>query len=309
MPPIEPRPKRAGLRELGLSGWRSVVARSLVRSARDRLTMNAASLAFHWFLAMPPTALALLGAASLVGIAPGELRLVVRDVGLLLPAEAARVVDLALHTPLSKRQSIAAVAAGGAIALWSAVESMSALEVALDVAYEVDRDRGWLAKRLLAVPLVALTIVLGGAAFALLVLGKPLGELLAGTLPVAAAEVTALWDVIRFGGALALVIVLLSAYYAFGPNRRSMWDWLSPGSAIATVSWVLLSVGFSVYLASFGHESRTYGTFAGVAVLLLWLFLSGCAVLVGAELNRELERVLEAGPARTGGPARDQQQR
>jgi membrane protein len=92
-------------------------------------------------------------------------------------------------------------------------------------------------------------------------------------------------------GALILIMLLLSAYYAIGPRReRFVWRWITPGCVVATVGWLLASLGFSVYLNRFGHETRSYGTFADVAVLLLWLYLTGLAVLVGAEVNCEVER-------------------
>lgn len=93
-----------------------------------------------------------------------------------------------------------------------------------------------------------------------------------------------------------LVLALLSAYYALGPNRAHLrWRVVSPGSLVAAVFWLGASAGFSFYLNDFAHESRTYGAFAGVCVLLLWLFLTAVAVLVGAELDCELERVRSAG--------------
>jgi len=121
------------------------------------------------------------------------------------------------------------------------------------------------------------------------VLGDPIRSLFPTAFPLARSTFDALWVVIRWGGALVLVMALLSMYYAIGPNRARPRRWISAGAVIAAVGWMAASAAFSFYLDHFGHESRTYGAFGGVAVLLLWLFMTALAVLLGAELNRELD--------------------
>jgi membrane protein len=171
------------------------------------------------------------------------------------------------------------------------VEAMAALQVGLDVAFEVSSDRGFVRRRLVAVPLLVLTVLLGGAASGLLVLGDPIRALLPSSVALARSTSDAAWSVVRWAGAMALVVLLLSAYYSFGPNRkRSRLQWVSPGAVVASVGWLGASAAFSFYLDHFGHESRTYGAFAGVAALLLWLYLTGLVVMLGAELDCELNR-------------------
>lgn len=267
-------------------------ARVVRESARDRITMIAASLAFHGFLALLPVVVATVGLLDLVGLSSAELHSLVHDTSVLLPSQMAGILNRDLLRPPSRVTNLAEVVLGLGVALWSSVEAMAALQVALDVAYEVPRDRGLLGRRAMALPLLGITVVLGGVASALLVLGGPLAQLLPGAVhPVLA--------VVRDGGSLVLVTLLLSALYTFGPaHERAIWEWVSPGAVLAAAGWVLLALGFSFYLDHFGHESRTYGALAGVAVTLLWLFLTSVAVLLGAELNRELERMARA-PAPT----------
>jgi membrane protein len=143
----------------------------------------------------------------------------------------------------------------------------------------------------MALPLIAVTVVLGGAASGLLVLGDPIRSLLGSSAALARPAFDFLWTVIRWAGATALVVLLLSAYYTLGPNHPKIrWRWISVGAVVAAGGWLGASAAFSFYLDHFGHESRTYGTFAGVAVLLLWLFVTALAVLIGAELDCELAR-------------------
>jgi len=268
------------------------VGRATVReSARDRITSSAASLAFHWFLAVFPAAVAAIGIAGLVGLSPDTLHRVVHAIGVLLPVQVSQVLDQALRRPPHGQAGGLGVALGTLVALWSAVEAQASLQIGLDVAFEVPGDRGFLGRRLMAVPLVALTILLGGSASVLLVLGDPLRALLPHHIALVTPAFDAAWELLRFGAAVVLLLLLLSAYYTLGPCRQQLrWRWLSAGSATATAGWLAASVGFATYLDHFGHESRTYGAFAGVAVLALWLYLTAIAVLVGAELDAELAR-------------------
>lgn len=298
---------KAGIRRLVGRWWR-VVRSAVASSARDRITTNAASLAFHWMLALFPALLAAVVVLGLVGLSPGHERAVVRDVGVLLPSQAAQAVDTALRNPAKGATGGLAVALAVAVAMWSGVESMAALQVGLDVAYGVRVDRGFLRRRLMGLPLLGLTLVLGGAASVLLVLGDPIRSLLPSSVALARPAFDALWAVIRWAGAIFLVMVLLAAYYVIGPNRlrsRSRLRVASPGAVVAALGWVGSSATLAFYLDHFGHQSRSYGVFAGVAALLLWLYLTAMAVLLGAELDAELLGTRRSPPALpdSGGPA------
>lgn len=272
------------------SGLPSVTLDALRSSARDRITTSAASLAFHWALAIFPAALAGVAIAHLVGISSSAMTTLIHDLSVVLPSSAVTVLAGALRSSSSRTASTVEVVSGLAVALWSAVEAMAALQVGLDIAFAVRRDRGFLARRLRALPLLGAMVVLGGAAFALVVLGHPIGELIHRSLPGVGSVFDLAWTVLAWAGALLLVTLLLAVLYAFGPNRsRPLGRLVTPGSALATVGWVVASLAYSIYLRDFGHASRDYGALAGVAVLLLWLFLTAVLLLVGAELDRAWE--------------------
>jgi len=266
------------------------IARAVLRSSsRDRITTGAGSLSFHWFLAIFPAAVALAGAAGLVGLSGHELRSVVHGIGVVLPSGVSQVLTEALRRPASARTSILEIVFGLAVAVWSGIESMAALQVGLDLAYEVDADRGFVRRRLMALPLLGATVVLGATAFALVVLGPPIATLVHRDVPLAGV-VSVVFDLARVAGALVAVMLLMSVFYALGPNRpRFRFRWVTSGSLLATVGWLLASVLFSYYLNRFGHEATSYGAFADIAILLLWLFLAATAVLLGAELDHVLE--------------------
>jgi len=215
----------------------------------------------------------------------------VHGVDVILPVQMSQTIDQALRNPVKGAGGGVEVVGGLLVALWSGVEAMAALQVGLDVAFEVRSDRGFVRRRVVAVPLLVLTVVLGGAASGLLVLGDPIRALLPSSVALARSTFDAAWVVVRWAGALALIVLLLSVYYSFGPNRdRTRLRWVSPGALAAAVGWLGASAAFSFYLNHFGHESLTYGAFAGVAALLLWLYLTGLAVMLGAELDCELDR-------------------
>jgi membrane protein len=209
-----------------------------------------------------------------------------------MPSQTSQILSQALVHKATKGTSRVEVVLGILVAVWSATEAMAALQIGLDVAYEVRRDRGYFGRRAMAVPLLVLTLVLGGSASTLLVLGDPIRRLLPSHFPLVTPAASFAWSALRWGGALVLIMLLLSAYYAVGPRReRFTWRWVTPGSVVATLGWLAASAAFSLYLNRFGDETHSYGAFADVAVLLLWLYLTGLAVLVGAELNSEAERL------------------
>jgi len=271
--------------------WPGIVRKVFTEAVADRVTTSAASLAFHGFLAIFPAIIAAVGVVGLVGLSASQLRSLVHGVDVVLPVQMSQTIDDALRNPVKGAGSGLEIGLGLTVALWSAVEAMAALQVGLDVAFEVRSDRGFVRRRLVAVPLVVLTIVLGGAASGLLVLGDPIRALLPSSFALARSTFDAAWTVVRWAGAMALVVLLLSVYYSFGPNRtRSRLRWVSPGAVVAALGWLGTSAVFSFYLDHFGHESRTYGALAGVAALLLWLYLTALVVMLGAELDCELTR-------------------
>lgn len=279
------------LRTLDVRAWPTLLHKVLTEAIEDRVTTSAASLAFHGFLAIFPALVAAVGLVGLVGLSASELRSLVHGIDVLLPVQMSQTIDEALRNPTKGAGGGVEAAAGLAVALWSGVEAMAALQVGLDVAFEVPSDRGFVRRRLVALPLLVLTVLLGGAASGLLVLGDPIRALLPSSVALARSTFDAAWAVVRWAGATALIIVLLSVYYSFGPNRKkSRLRWVSPGAVVAALGWLGASAAFSFYLDHFGHESRTYGTFAGVAALLLWLYLTGLVVMLGAELDCEIER-------------------
>jgi membrane protein len=285
--------------------WRDVV-RSVRRHMRtDRVNVAAQAFAYRWFLSIFPTIIALLGVATLVTLPQSVVVDLIHGVTRALPAGAADVFTKAItHAANHSTRDLFATIVASAVALWNAVSGMVVVEQGLDVAYGIASDRSFLAKRLVGTILLTGAIILGGAASALVVFGSSIGRAIKHSSPFSGDVFAGGWTALRWIVALVLVNLLFTFLYNVAPNRKMRWHWWSTGSLFATSVWALVSLLFSLYTSDFSSYSRTYGAFAGVAILIFWLYLTGLAILVGGEINAALDgQRYESAPANRVGAA------
>lgn len=280
--------------DLDRGPWKDAVKELGTRYQEHRVPLASGGLAYYWFLALFPALIALVGLVSLLGLGQQVTDTIVQGAQQALPQGASDVVSTAVQNAgQGGGGGLVAVIVGGAIALFGATKGMTALQQAMDIAHDVDADdqRGFFAKRGVAVVMLAATAVLGLSAAALVVFGQPLGQLVQNYVPVGDTVFSWAWTAVRWVAAILLISVLFSVLYYLAPSERSAgWRWVTPGGVVGAVIWAAASFGFSYYINNFGSYGETYGAIAGVVILVLWLFLTGLATLVGGELNAALDR-------------------
>jgi membrane protein len=174
-------------------------------------------------------------------------------------------------------------------AIWSSSTAMTAIISAFNRAYDIHEFRPWWKMRLVAVGLTIALAVFTVLAFAFVIGGGDLAGWVA--RQVGAGDVfAAAWSVGQWAVALALVVLAVDLVYHFAPNADTTWVWITPGSLLATVLWLAASVGFKIYIQNFANYTAVYGAIGSIIVLMLWFYLSGFALLVGAELNAEIDK-------------------
>jgi len=268
------------------SGWWQITRRSMKEVGEDNLSLIAKGVAYSWFLALFP---GLIAAVSIYGLVttPEEVTSQVANLSSSLPESAKSLITTQL-------QSLAGASGGAlsiglvlstALALWSASAGMSGLVTALNVAYDEEEERNFVIKRGLGLLLTVGFLLFLGLAIALIAVFPFLAEQLDGGTPV-----QVLLEVLRWALLVVIAVVALGLLYRVGPDRDApSVKWLSLGSVVATIMWVVASLGFAFYVDNFGSYAKTYGALAGVVVLLLWFWITALVVLIGAEINAEAE--------------------
>jgi membrane protein len=287
--------------DLRIRGWFSVFKRTVTEFRDDNLTDWAAALTYYTVLAIFPALIALVSILGLVGQNPqttNALLSIIDDIGPSSAVDTFRGPIEALVT--NKSGAGIALAIGLAAALWSASSYVGVFSRASNAIYERDEARPFwkLRPTQLAITLVmVLLVALVGIA---IVLTGPLATAVAKPIGLGSATVT-VWNIAKWPVLLAIVMLILAILYYWAPNvRPPKFRWITPGSVLAVVVWIIASAAFAIYVANFGSYNKTYGSLAGVVIGLIWLWISNIAVLLGQELNAELEREreLQAGDSR-----------
>lgn len=274
-------PKTEGTRgagsplDLPVRDWKSIVKETVKEIREDRITMAAAGTAFYFFLALFPALIAAVGLLDLLNAGPVFLSSLTDSIRRSMPGGAGQILISTISSAQegSKGASLFAAIFGIGVALWSATAGMVALQIGLDIAYDVPKERPFLKARAFALLLVIATGVFGAV-----------------PAPFFALK-GAVWSVVGWLVTLVSITTLFAVYYYLGPKReKPNWKWITPGGVLGSMIWILASLGFTLYVKNFAKYADTYGPLAGVVILIFWLYLSALAILVGGELNAQLEK-------------------
>ena len=268
-------------------GWKDIVWRTVEQISADRLLLIAGGVVFYGLLATVPAITALV---SMYGIftPASTINAQLSFLADVMPAGAYQLISdqVVRIAGNSDGKLTLAFILGLGIALWSANAGVKAIFDALNVVYDEDEKRGWI-----KLNAISLSFTFAGVVVLILILAAVVALPLVLAFVGFAAQQQAGWlSLLRWPVMFALVVFGLAVLYRYGPSRQhAKWRWVSVGSVFAALSWIALSVAFSWYLSKFADYNATYGSLGAVIGLMMWMWISTAVVLIGAELNSEIE--------------------
>ncbi|MDT8386563.1 MAG: YihY/virulence factor BrkB family protein [Thiogranum sp.] len=275
-------------RQIPARGWKPVLRRVRHKVSDDDIGLVSAGVAFYGLLALFPALAALVSVYGLLSD-PAQVTEQFSQLRTVLPGQAYELLQTQLQqltSPASSNALGVGLILAILLALWSATKGTKSLIKALNIAYDEHEERGFLRLNAVAFTLTLFLVLLGILVVGLIVaLPIVLNFLGLGAI----AETAVNW--LRWPLLAAMVLFGLAVIYRYAPDRRqARWQWVSWGSGIALLLWLIASGLFSYYVSNFGNYNATYGSIGAVIILLMWLFITALVMLLGAELNAELER-------------------
>ena len=281
------------------TGWFATLKRTMNEFSEDNLTDWAAALTYYGLLSLFPALIALVSVVGVIGDPQSTTRTITDIVTRIGPESAAQTFSGPIES-ITSNQSRAGIAlvVGLLVALWSASGYVGAFMRASNVIYETPEGRPiWKLRPLQMLVTLAMVILLALVALGLVLTG-PIVDAVAEPIGLSSTATT-IWDIAKWPVLAALFVTMISILYYASPNVKLRgFKWVTPGSIVALVVWVLASAGFAFFVSNFGSYDKTYGALAGMVVLLIWLWITNLAILFGHELNAERERSAEIGEGR-----------
>jgi membrane protein len=303
----QPQPERAEpirtdpeLSDLSKRDYLAIIRRAGKETLDDNVPMIASALAYSAFLAIPSVLLVATGLFTLVA-GPDTISNLMQHLGQIAPKETVTLLNDSLQRLNDHpATSIAMTIVGFLIALWATTGAMNAFITGLNIAYDRKDSRNFVKKRIVALQMTACMIVAFLLVFGLLVLGPVLSKWV-GNAVGASGVVSAIWWAAQWPVLLVGLLAAFATLLYLGPDvDQPKWEFVTPGALLAVAAWLTASGLFAIYTSLFSSYNKTWGSLAAVIIMLTWLWLTGLALLFGAELNAEVERSREL---RQGKPA------
>jgi membrane protein len=272
----------------------AVVKRTLVSFYDDQMTHHAAALTYYALMSLFPAVLLALSLLGLLGQYPETYNAIIGYLRETAPASVVDPLDSSLRGALqSKGTAATALVVSVAVALYGTTGALEACRRALNVVFEVDGGRSFVRRKAIDVASTFVLMALVLASLLLAFVGGRFAEDLLGFVGLGSTAARA-WSLARWPGAVAVAMLVFAFVYYVTPDvQQRSFRWVTPGAAVGVLLWLLASVGLSAYVSSVADVGAVYGTFAGAIVLVAWLWLTNVALLLGAELNAEIERERE----------------
>lgn len=273
--------------------WTELIKRTARDTSADNCLGLAAQLSYYFLLALVPAILCLVALASFFPFY--LLQDIVAPMAAVAPADVVAILRDQLQS-VSNGQDSGIFTVGMLMAVWSSSAAIVGIIDALNRAYDIEEGRPWWKVRLTAILLTLGVAAFVVVAFGLVLVGPTLADRVAVQLGLGGAFAFA-WKILQWPVVFALIVVVVGTIYYFGPDAEQDWEWITPGAVLGTILWLVASLGFKLYVTNFTNYSESYGSLGGVIVLMLWFYISSLAVLVGAELNAEIEHASPHGKA------------
>jgi membrane protein len=266
--------------------WRELANRTVKDAMADDALGLAAQLAYYFFLSLFPTLLALVALASFFPLHDFTDNVV----GALAPVAPAAVVQVLQDqlTKLSNGDHAGIFSIGVLMAIWSSSAALVSIIEAMNRAYDITESRPWWRVRITAILLTVGLAIFILTSFTLVVAGPQIADYLGSHLGFA-STFTIAWKVLQWPIAFFLVSTGFGVVYYFAPDAQQEWVWITPGAFAGTILWVLSSLAFRFYVVNIGDYEETYGTLGAIIMTLLWFYITGLVLVMGAELNAEIE--------------------
>jgi len=291
--------KPASPLDLTRRSWGYVLRKTYREFGDDQCTDLAAGLTYYAVLSLFPAAIALISLLGVIGQGKNSVDKVVEILRPLVSTSTLNTVQPALEHIATSQGAGAGLVLGVLGALWSASGYVGAFGRAMNLVYEIDEGRPFWKLRPWTILVTVVAIVLVACVLVMLIVSGPLADSIGNVIGLGSQAVT-VWNIVKWPVIAVFVALIVAMLYYATPNvKQPRFRWLSVGALVAIVVWILASVAFAFYVATFGSYNKTYGSLAGAVVGLLWLWITNLALLFGAELDSELERgrQLQAGIA------------
>jgi membrane protein len=270
----------------GLSPWQ-LMKRVYHEIDEDEVFTRSAGLAYYFVSALFPMIFFLMAVLGLFAQSHDLQTSLLNYTAQFMPGDAYRLVQKTLQE-IANNSSGIKLLIGLALALWSASGGVSSIMDALNRCYHVKDSRPWWKQRMISIGLTIAISALTILALIIVLYGGDIAEFVGSKLGLSSVTVL-VWRIIQWPVAFFFVVMAFAILYYWGPNTQQKWVWITPGSLVGVVLWIGASLLFRVYLHFFNSYSKSYGSLGAVIVLLLWLYISGLALLIGGEINSEIE--------------------